>query len=137
MIDPLLVSLREIHGKPPARIKAKPSWFWIVAETDVKEKFVPSIEDIKRSVCRRFPGVTMNDLVSERRTGSVVVPRQIAIFLARSITPKSCPSIGSAFGGRDHTTVLYSIRKIDRLSKTDEPIRRAITDIRVELGCPA
>ena len=60
-----------------------------------------------------------HDLISARRTADVVRPRQIAMFLAKNLTPNSLPVIGRKFGGRDHTTVLHAVRKIEALWSRD------------------
>lgn len=92
----------------------KPIWFSIDDET-VEE---PKINDIKRAACRYF-GVSAVDLDSARRTLKVVHPRQVAMYLARTLTGKSLPEIGRRFGGRDHTTVLHGVRKIELGMKLD------------------
>jgi chromosomal replication initiator protein len=76
------------------------------------------IEDIQKLVANRF-SVTRQDILSARRTATVVKPRQIAMYLAKVLTPRSLPEIGRRFGGRDHTTVLHAVRKIEGLAKTD------------------
>jgi chromosomal replication initiator protein len=76
------------------------------------------IEDIQKLVATRF-SVTRADILSARRTATVVKPRQIAMYLAKILTPRSLPEIGRRFGGRDHTTVLHAVRKIEGLAKTD------------------
>lgn len=83
-------------------------------------------------VCRRFPGVTRSDILSERRTKDIVLPRQIAIFLARTITLKSMPAIGRAFK-RDHTTILYGYRKIKR-SMGNPFVGNLVADLMKELA---
>jgi chromosomal replication initiator protein len=70
------------------------------------------VEDILRIVAKHY-GVTRADLLSSRRTANVVRPRQIAMYLAKTLTLRSLPEIGRRFGGRDHTTVLHAVRKID------------------------
>lgn len=70
------------------------------------------IEDILRIISRHY-GVSKGDLLSERRHRSVVWPRQIGMYLAKQLTARSLPEIGRRFGGRDHTTVLHAIRKIE------------------------
>ncbi len=69
------------------------------------------IEDIQRTVARQY-NVSRADLLSARRTANVVRPRQIAMYLAKTLTLRSLPEIGRRFGGRDHTTVLHAVRKI-------------------------
>jgi chromosomal replication initiator protein len=71
------------------------------------------VEDILRVVSRRF-GVTRSDLLSPRRQRSIVWPRQVAMYLAKQLTSRSLPEIGRHFDGRDHTTVLHAVRKIER-----------------------
>ncbi len=76
------------------------------------------IEDILRIVSRHFK-VPRNDLLSSRRSRDVVRPRQIAMYLAKALTSRSLPEIGRRFGGRDHTTVLHSVRKVEQMMKDD------------------
>lgn len=78
----------------------------------------PSLNGIKRVVCAAY-GVTMQELASGRRDNATVLPRQIAMFIARKMTKFSLPAIGRSFGGRDHATVLHATRKIERLCKSD------------------
>ncbi len=92
------------------------------------------IEDIQRVVARHY-SIPKTDLVSARRTQAIVRPRQIAMYLAKVMTPRSLPEIGRRFGGRDHTTVLHAVRKIDELAKSDsrladdiELLKRQIED---------
>jgi chromosomal replication initiator protein len=76
------------------------------------------IEDIQRIVARHY-NVSRADVLSARRTATVVRPRQIAMYLSKVLTLRSLPEIGRRFGGRDHTTVLHAVRKIDGLLHTD------------------
>ena len=83
------------------------------------------IEDIQRIVARQF-NVSRNDLLSNRRTRVIVRPRQIAMYLAKVMTPRSLPEIGRRFGGRDHTTVLHAVRKIETLTSEDQKLSHEI-----------
>jgi len=76
------------------------------------------IEDIQKVVSRHF-NVSKADLLSSRRTRTIVRPRQIAMYLSKIMTPRSLPEIGRRFGGRDHTTVLHAVRKIEELMGGD------------------
>ena len=76
------------------------------------------IEDILKIVSRHYK-VARNELLSSRRSRDVVRPRQIAMYLAKSLTSRSLPEIGRRFGGRDHTTVLHSVRKVEQMMKDD------------------
>ena len=77
-----------------------------------------TIENIQRTVSEYFK-IRINDLTSRRRSRSVTRPRHIAMALAKELTKHSLPEIGAAFGGRDHTTVLYACRKIAKLREQD------------------
>jgi chromosomal replication initiator protein len=83
------------------------------------------IEDIQKLVATHF-NVNRADILSSRRTASVVRPRQIAMYLAKVLTPRSLPEIGRRFGGRDHTTVLHAVRKIAGLVTTDATLSEEI-----------
>ena len=83
------------------------------------------IEDIQRIVARQF-NVSKNDLLSNRRTRMIVRPRQIAMYLAKVMTPRSLPEIGRRFGGRDHTTVLHAVRKIEELASQDQNLAHEV-----------
>jgi hypothetical protein len=108
------------------------TWFWIVDEINPSPPPRLSIEEIQTAVARHCK-VAHPDLISARRTADVVRPRQIAMFLAKDLTPNSLPVIGRKFGGRDHTTVLHAVRKIEALRRRDtnlagdlDAIRRAL-----------
>jgi len=83
------------------------------------------IEDIQRVVARQY-NVSRADLLSSRRTANVVRPRQIAMYLAKTLTLRSLPEIGRRFGGRDHTTVLHAVRKIESLVGNDNALAEEI-----------
>lgn len=83
-------------------------------------------------------GVSRSDLVSPCRARRVARPRQVAMFLARQLTPHSLAEIGRAFGGRDHTTVMHAVARIDGLVDRDPDLAvRVARDRRRLLGCPA
>ncbi|MFD1331690.1 chromosomal replication initiator protein DnaA, partial [Methylopila musalis] len=79
------------------------------------------IEDIQRIVAKHY-NVSRADILSSRRTQTVVRPRQVAMYLSKQMTLRSLPEIGRRFGGRDHTTVLHAVRKIDGLVATDQTL---------------
>jgi len=83
------------------------------------------MEEILQGVADHF-GVSPASLKSKGRSKEVVLPRQVAMFLIRQITGASLPEIGSFFGGRDHTTVLYATQKINRLLSEDPDLARVI-----------
>ena len=69
--------------------------------------------------CSLHFNIPMLDLKSNRRTRAIVLPRQIAMYIAKILTPFSFPEIGRRIGGRDHTTVLHAVRKVSRLIASD------------------
>jgi len=95
-----------------------------MAEREVRDLIRPQepkrvkIEDIQRVVARQY-NVSRSDLLSSRRTANVVRPRQVAMYLAKQLTTRSLPEIGRKFGGRDHTTVMHAVRKIEELRAVD------------------
>jgi chromosomal replication initiator protein len=90
------------------------------------------IEDIQRIVARHY-NVSRSDLLSSRRTANVVRPRQIAMYLAKTLTLRSLPEIGRRFGGRDHTTVLHAVRKIEGLIGIDNALAAEIESLKSQL----
>jgi len=83
------------------------------------------IEDILKVIGRHY-NVARADLLSARRSRAVVVPRQIGMYLAKKLTPRSLPEIGRRFGGRDHSTVLHAVRKIEDQMRTDDRLAREV-----------
>ena len=90
------------------------------------------IEEIQRIVARHY-NVSRSDLLSSRRTANVVRPRQIAMYLAKTLTLRSLPEIGRRFGGRDHTTVLHAVRKIESLIGVDNTLAAEIEVLKSQL----
>jgi len=87
---------------------------------------------VQLAVSRKFE-VSVDDLVGTRRSQEIVIARQVAMYLSRQLTNASLPSIGRAFGGKDHTTVLHSIQKIEKLIETDSKLSSTISEISSEL----
>lgn len=83
------------------------------------------IDDILKIVGRHF-NVARTDLLSPRRARSIVMPRQVGMYLAKKMTSRSLPEIGRRFGGRDHSTVLHAVRKIDDQIKTDDRLAKEV-----------
>jgi len=86
------------------------------------------IDDILEVVCRHF-GAKVGELQSKRRSQSIVLPRQIAMFLARQLTELSLGEIGGFFGGRDHSTVVYALDKMERRRRVDSDFSVTISDL--------
>ncbi|THD47568.1 MAG: chromosomal replication initiator protein DnaA [Bradyrhizobium sp.] len=83
------------------------------------------IEEIQKLVANHYC-VSRADILSSRRTATVVKPRQVAMYLSKALTLRSLPEIGRRFGGRDHTTVLHAVRKIEGLSASDATLREEL-----------
>ena len=77
------------------------------------------MEEIQRRVAEHFK-IRLSDMSSARRARVVARPRQVAMYLAKQLTSRSLPEIGRAFGGRDHTTVMHAVRKVDELCRDDQ-----------------
>lgn len=87
-----------------------------------------TIDAIQKAVAERF-GIRQGDLKQKSNTKAVVLPRQVAMYLAKELTHASLPEIGRAFGGKHHTTVLHSIRKIQQERQTDPELNRIINSL--------
>ena len=87
-----------------------------------------TIEAIQRAVAEHF-GMRVAELKQKNNSRQIVVPRQIAMFLAKQMTEASLPEIGRQFGGKHHTTVMHSIAKIDELRRTDKDLNRTINKL--------
>lgn len=78
-----------------------------------------TIENITNHICNFF-NLQKEDLIGKKRPKNIAMPRQIAMYLCRTLTDSSLPKIGQYFGGRDHTTVIHACEKIDKLRKEDK-----------------
>jgi chromosomal replication initiator protein len=96
---------------------------------------VPTIATIQTIVAAYY-GLSRLELISDRRSRDVARPRQVAMWIAKKITTRSLPDIGRRFGGRDHTTVLHAIRRIEELRAEDPEIENACTRLLERLERP-
>ncbi len=80
-----------------------------------------TVDDIQKCVAEYY-GMKQADLLSERRQRAIARPRQTAMWLCKLLTTRSLPDIGRRFGGRDHTTVLHAVRRIEELKAIDAPL---------------
>lgn len=78
-----------------------------------------TIEDIQKKVSAHF-NIKVSDMHSARRSVAIARPRQVAMYLAKKLTTKSLPEIGRKFGGKDHTTVMHAVKRIDEICKADQ-----------------
>lgn len=92
-----------------------------------------SVEEIQRIVAEHYK-IRISDLKSSSRAKPIVVPRQIAIFLIKKILDKPLVEIGKAFGGKDHTTIISSLKKIDNLQQTDPQFKNDIDELTTQIN---
>jgi chromosomal replication initiator protein len=90
------------------------------------------VDKIVEAVCRHY-GVTREEITSERRTARVMLPRQVAMYLAREQTEQPLGAIGADFGGRDHSTVVHALGRIERRLQEDATLRSAVATLRAQL----
>lgn len=100
----------------------------VLQETLPKKTETVSISHIQKNVANFF-NVSVNDLKSDRKIRFLTRPRQIAMYLSRSLTSASFPEIGEKFGGKDHSTVIHAVRKVEQLIKEDPQTRADIKAI--------
>jgi chromosomal replication initiator protein len=91
-----------------------------------------TIEIIQKQVCDHFH-LKLSELKSDKRLKNIVFPRQIAIFLCRELTKASYPEIGEKFGGKDHSTIIHSAKKIDKLLLDDTALKETVDGLRKSL----
>ena len=88
-----------------------------------------TIEEIQRKVAEHF-NIRLSDLIGPKRVRNIARPRQVAMYLAKQLTLRSLPEIGRRFGGRDHTTIMHGVRKIEELMATDSDLSDNIAMLR-------
>ena len=91
-----------------------------------------SVEEIIKKVSNHF-NIKISDIKSPKRHKAVVLPRQIAMYISRQLTSCSYPEIGERFGGKDHSTIIHAIRKIEKIIEDDFQLRNTIENIKKEM----
>jgi len=136
--DKITTNIRELEGalnrviahanlmnKPLSKDTAK-EVLTDVFDTSNRQVDIPLI---KNTVCAHF-SINVQDMDSAKRTKTLVHPRQIAMYLCRELTELSLPKIGENFGNRDHTTVMHACDKITKELKTDEDLRKTLSELK-------
>jgi hypothetical protein len=123
------VTMKDVPAEPDPLAQ---NWFEVLP-AEPKRSDYPPIRNIQRAVCKHY-GVTMIDMLSARRTANIVLPRQVAVYLCKELTPHSYPHIGGRFGGRDHSTGIHSVQKINRMINSDEQFAAVISLLIAQLG---
>jgi chromosomal replication initiator protein len=93
----------------------------------------PMVADIHTAICRHYR-MTRRQLIGTSKVRSLARPRQIGMYLAKQLTQRSLPEIGRFFGGRDHTTVIHAIRRVEELRQTDPEIAFQIDCVAAMVG---
>ena len=86
-----------------------------------------NIQDIKKAVAEKW-NVSVSDIDSEKKQKDIVIPRQVAMYIAKNLTSKSLPEIGKSFGNRDHATVIYAVKKVKELILTNPRLENLIKE---------
>jgi hypothetical protein len=129
--EPVLVVEPELPSPP-----VDAAWIKTIEEVfvaDAPGPKGPSVKDIKRCVAVHF-NLSLRDLESPRRFAKIVVPRQIAFYLARKLTTRSFPDIGRRFGGKDHTTILHACKLVARRMETDPNLAQTVRCLEAQLA---
>ena len=120
-----VVSFSRIYGKTPSMSEVKVILKDLLNLTENKV----DIDNIQTIVCKYFK-ISKNEMLSPRRSRYLVRPRQTAIYLAKMLTSKSLPEIGRSFANRDHTTVIHSVKTIEKLRKDDNELNLSIDSLK-------
>ena len=91
-----------------------------------------TVDKIQRAVAEEF-SITHNDMTSKRRARDIARPRQVAMYLCKKLTKRSLPDIGRRFGGRDHTTVMHAVKRINQLRAEDNELDKRVKSLEASL----
>ncbi len=92
-----------------------------------------TIETIQKRVADHFQ-IRHSDMTSKRRPNNIAIPRQVAMYLARTLTKHSLQEIGDAFGGRDHGTVIHACKAVDNMMEQDASMRGSVEFLKTQLS---
>ena len=83
-----------------------------------------------QNITSNFYSINLEEMLSQRRSRPLARPRQIAMYLAKKLTTRSLPEIGRKFANRDHTTVIHAVKTIDKLSQSNEEMKKNIDELK-------
>jgi chromosomal replication initiator protein len=137
-------NVRQLHGAltrviAHASLLAKPLSSELIAEViprSTRSAQATSVEEIQQQVAERF-GISRAELIGSSRAATPLRARQVAIYLTRELTDLSLPQIGRLYGGRDHSTVLNSLRRIEASLGEDEALGKKVAELRTAIHNPA
>ena len=98
----------------------------------VAPSFLMPVSEIQRKVAEHY-NIRLADMIGPKRLRTIARPRQVAMYLAKQLTPRSLPEIGRRFGGRDHTTIMHGVRRIEELMTTDSQMADDLQLLRRQL----
>jgi chromosomal replication initiator protein len=104
----------------------------VLKDIIVERNRVLTVEEIIKKVSSHF-NIKISDIKSPKRLKAIVLPRQIAMYISRQLTSCSYPEIGERFGGKDHSTIIHAIRKIEKIMEDDFQLRNTIENIKKEM----
>jgi chromosomal replication initiator protein len=145
LADRIDANVRQLHGAltrviAHASLLAKPLSSELIAEVIPKPSArtaqATSVEEIQQQVAERF-GISRAELIGSSRAATPLRARQVAIYLTRELTDLSLPQIGRLYGGRDHTTVLNSLRRIEARLGEDQALSEKVRELRTAIHNPA
>ena len=135
-------NIRELEGalmrvQAYAKLNGQPVSTSLAAEALQSLNGAPQTKELSIAMIQekvaKFFHVTVAELKGKKRVKTIVIPRQIAMYLARELTEASLPKIGQEFGGKDHTTVIHAHEKISEALKSDEELKKEVAKLRAEL----
>jgi chromosomal replication initiator protein len=137
-------NVRQLHGAltrviAHASLLAKPLSSELIAEViprSTRSAQAGSVEEIQQQVAERF-GISRAELIGTSRAATPLRARQVAIYLTRELTDLSLPQIGRLYGGRDHSTVLNSLRRVEARLGEDEALSEKVAELRTAIHSPA
>lgn len=134
MLPAPVVVVKEIVVEPPVAVHVDPiDMQMAIAQEEYCLLGMVSIKTIQRVVANHY-GVTVLDIVSARRTAKIIVPRHVAIYLARTMTTLTLPHIGRFFGNRDHSSIHFAVRKITAMADADQDFAMLIKCLMKEIA---
>jgi chromosomal replication initiator protein len=144
LADRIDANVRQLHGAltrviAHASLLARPLSAELIAEVipiGSRTAQATSVEEIQQQVAERF-GISRAELIGSSRAATPLRARQVAIYLTRELTDLSLPQIGRLYGGRDHTTVLNSLRRVEASLGEDEVLSAKVTELRTAIHNPA
>jgi chromosomal replication initiator protein len=144
LADRIDANVRQLHGAltrviAHASLLAKPLSSELIAEVipiGTRSAQATSVEEIQQQVAERF-GISRAELIGSSRAATPLRARQVAIYLTRELTDLSLPQIGRLYGGRDHTTVLNSLRRIEASLGEDAALTEKVAELRTAIHNPA